>query len=219
MKLDYTNFNTMSFEELCKIPGFGKTTAKRLISKRPLKSDNDLFTINGLGRTTLERLGIEKKKRVTKSYLKRQIESGEFELPGSFEDFNEISFEKLCVIPGIGNKTAKRIVGWRPFKSNDDLFKVKGLGKTTLKRLGIEKVKKQRTKWMKNPSDNDGIEYPHSCFATDVKTNKIDFFWRIPRDRRLYYGDEERSLDIINKIKTRKEQEAIIKNEQELSFG
>jgi DNA uptake protein ComE-like DNA-binding protein len=34
--------------------------------------------------------------------------------------------KELCKLPGVGRTTAKRILGFRPFRNNDDLFKVKG---------------------------------------------------------------------------------------------
>lgn len=109
------------------------------------------------------------------------------ELELDYTDFNEMPYNKICKIPGIGKTTANRIVAMRPFRSNDDLFKIKGLGKSTLKKLGIEKTKKQRKSWLLHPTLGDGIEYPHYCFAHDTLTGKLDFFWRIPRERRKYY--------------------------------
>lgn len=128
-----------------------------------------------------------------------------------YTDFNTLLIKELCKIPGIGRTTAKRVCAMRPFKTNNDLFKVRGLGKKTLSSVGIEKLKKERKKWMKHPTQDDGVEYPHSCFARDHKTRQLDFFWRIPRERRLYYGQEEESLKIIEKIKDKKEQETIAK--------
>ena len=125
----------------------------------------------------------------------------------NYKDFNKLTLKELCKLPGVGKMTAKRICAMRPFKENNDLFKVRGLGKKTLKSVGIEKKKKERKKWMKHPHDLDGIDYPHSCFATDYKTGQLDFFWRIPRDRRLYYGHEEESLALIERQKAKKERE------------
>jgi hypothetical protein len=100
-----------------------------------------------------------------------------------WEDFNTMSFSQLCKLPGIGRTTAIRIIENRPYRQKNDLFKVRGLGKNTLASFGIEKDKKTRRKWMLM---EDGIEYPTSCLAKHTSTGKIDFFWRIPKDKRQY---------------------------------
>ena len=55
-------------------------------------------------------------------------------------DLNRASAGQLTRLPGIGPKIARRIVDDRnqrgPFKSVDDLSRVKGIGKKTLQRLG-----------------------------------------------------------------------------------
>lgn len=104
----------------------------------------------------------------------------------NWKDFNEMSLAELCKIPGIGKKVATRIISNRPFRSNNDLFKIKGLGNKTLNDLGIKKEKKQRRSWYLM---DDGIEYPHSALARNKITNKIDFFWRMPREQREYLVD------------------------------
>ncbi len=118
----------------------------------------------------------------------------------SYKDFNKFNDKELRALPGVGKLTAKNIVGMRPFRSSDDLFKVKGLGTTTLKNLGIEKTKKKRKKWI----DVDGTMYPHYTFAFHEETGAMDFFWRIPKEFRLYYGREEESREITARY--RKEQ-------------
>lgn len=100
----------------------------------------------------------------------------------SYENFNTMGISEMVAIPGIGKTTAKRIASMRPFKTNNDLFKVRGLGATTLKKLGIEKVKKERRKWY----TIEGKEYPQSACARDILTGEITFFWRIPKDRIQY---------------------------------
>ena len=68
----------------------------------------------------------------------------------NYKDFNKMNRSELCKIPGVGRTTAARIMGFRPFRNNDDLFKVKGLGIKTLKNLGIQKTKKKTSddnKW------------------------------------------------------------------------
>ena len=118
----------------------------------------------------------------------------------SYKDFNKFNDKELRALPGVGKLTAKNIVSMRPFRSSDDLFKVKGLGATTLKNLGIEKTKKKRKKWI----DVDGTMYPHYAFAFHEETGAMDFFWRIPKEFRLYYGREEESKELTAKY--RKEQ-------------
>jgi len=98
----------------------------------------------------------------------------------NYKDFNKLSEKELCNLPGVGRTTAKRIVGFRPFRNNDDLFKVRGLGKKTLKDVGIEKPKKKKKKWY----TVDGVEYPDFALAKDKIYGNIDLFWRIPKERR-----------------------------------
>ena len=61
----------------------------------------------------------------------------------NYKDFNKLTEKELCKLPGVGRTTAKRVLGFRPFRNNEDLFKVKGLGKKTLKNLG-KKLKRKR---------------------------------------------------------------------------
>jgi predicted DNA-binding helix-hairpin-helix protein len=105
----------------------------------------------------------------------------------NYQKFNEMSYKELCQLPGVGKTTAKRIIAQRPFRRDTDLFKVNGLGKGTLKKLGITKAVKQRKKWLYHPYQGDGVEYPHDCFAYDTRSGQLDFFWRIPRKYRNYY--------------------------------
>jgi hypothetical protein len=46
--------------------------------------------------------------------------------------------------------------------------------------------------------------YPHYTFAFHEETGAMDFFWRIPKEFRLYYGREEESKELTAKY--RKEQ-------------
>ena len=103
----------------------------------------------------------------------------------NYKDFNEMSDKELRKLPGVGRTTVARIVGFRPFRNNNDLFKVKGLGAKTLKKLGIVKSKKKKKKWY----TIDGIDYPDTCLAKDKKYGTIDFFWRIPNEKRESVGE------------------------------
>lgn len=52
---------------------------------------------------------------------------------------NTAGVTELTTLPGIGEVTAKRIIAWRkengPFKSADDLQKVKGIGPKSVQKI------------------------------------------------------------------------------------
>ncbi|MBN2429216.1 MAG: helix-hairpin-helix domain-containing protein [Deltaproteobacteria bacterium] len=52
---------------------------------------------------------------------------------------NAATAKELIVLPGIGDKTAANIVSYReehgPFQAAEDLLKVRGVGKKTLKKI------------------------------------------------------------------------------------
>ncbi len=54
-------------------------------------------------------------------------------------NLNEVSWEALTLIPGIGEHTARKIVTYRlkngKFRKVEDVLKIKGIGPSTLKKL------------------------------------------------------------------------------------
>lgn len=58
---------------------------------------------------------------------------------GEVVDVNRADLEQLATLPGIGEKLAERINAYReengPFKSVDDLLKVKGVGPKMLEKI------------------------------------------------------------------------------------
>lgn len=50
-------------------------------------------------------------------------------------DLNKASVEKLQTLPGVGPETAKAIVKGRPYRTVDELDKVKGIGPATIEKL------------------------------------------------------------------------------------
>ena len=103
----------------------------------------------------------------------------------NYKDFNEMTEKELCNLSGVRRTTAKRILGMRPFRNNNDLFKVRGLGKKTLSEFGIEKPKKKKKKWY----TIDGVDYPDFALAKDKRYGNIDLFWRIPKEFRGPVGE------------------------------
>lgn len=71
----------------------------------------------------------------------RELSSGD-DLDGNLHskvDLNSAPIDVLCTLPGIGVKTAEKIIDYRirnsGFKSIDDLMNVKGIGKVKFGKL------------------------------------------------------------------------------------
>ena len=63
----------------------------------------------------------------------RLSEVADFKPPVSaLIDINSADISLLISLPGVGEKTAQRIIDGRPYKSVDDLRKVEGIGEKTL---------------------------------------------------------------------------------------
>jgi len=166
-----------------------KKTAKK-VAKKATKKVVKKATKKATKKTAKKAAKKAVKKVVKKAEVVEPVEGEVVKL--SYRDFNAMNDKELRALPGVGKNTAKNIVSMRPFRSSDDLFKVKGLGKNTLAKVGIEKTKKKRKKWI----DIDGTMYPHYTFAFHEVTGAMDFFWRIPKEFRLYYGREEESKEL-----------------------
>jgi competence protein ComEA len=50
-------------------------------------------------------------------------------------NINQASYDELLNIPGVGPKLAKRIIAGRPYRTIEDLLKVKGIGKKKLEKI------------------------------------------------------------------------------------
>ncbi|NBP03894.1 MAG: helix-hairpin-helix domain-containing protein [Proteobacteria bacterium] len=106
----------------------------------------------------------------------------------SYKEFNEMTEKELCKLEGIGTLVAKRILANRPFRSDKDLLKIKGLGKTTLEKLGIEfKKRKSRDKTLYF-MNGEPVDVSTQAYAIDKTNNQVDYFWRIPPEHRQYLG-------------------------------
>ena len=64
---------------------------------------------------------------------------------GAAVDLNRATVEELASLDGIGPKLGARIVAARPFRSVDDLAKVRGVGRRRLARLRPRLVLDERT--------------------------------------------------------------------------
>jgi competence protein ComEA len=164
------DINTGSQAELEAVKGIGKATAKKIIANRPYKSLDELskaglsakkiesfksyLTVGGALSPAAPAAAKEEKKSaretrkkgdagpITQAKEQKSVEPGS----GAPVDLNTADLKALEALPGIGSATAKKIIAARPFKSVDDLGKVKGMSKAKVEALkdkvivGREKV-------------------------------------------------------------------------------
>lgn len=133
------DLNGATLAELEALPGVGKVTAEKIIANRPYRGVEDL-TKHGISQAEVDKLRplviaresaaekVEKAKAEMKNEFKK-IEAGEK------VDVNKATAAELEALPGVGPAIAKAIMADRPYKTVDDLEKVKGLSKAKLAAL------------------------------------------------------------------------------------
>lgn len=125
--------NAATASELEMLPGLGRKQAEAVIACRDSLAAfdclDDLLAVRGVTRRTLERLA----PFVDLGFRDKGPEE-EYPL-----DINTASLEALSKLPGIGPVTASSIGEHRrehgPFRSVDELLKVKGIGRRVLERI------------------------------------------------------------------------------------
>jgi competence protein ComEA len=135
------NLNTADAAALEDLPGIGAATAKAIIAARPLKSIDELEKIRGLGAARiaalrpLVTLGDEPapaaaKVAAAKSATPKPAASTKA-MPktpaGQKVDINTADKDELDALPGVGPAKAQAIIESRPFKTIEDIMKVKGI--------------------------------------------------------------------------------------------
>lgn len=141
------NINTATQAELEAVKGVGPATAKKIIDNRPYKSVEDLSKA-GLSAKKIDSLksslttgetsapsasaaAKEEKKGVKEAKEQKPVGAA----AGKPVDLNTADQKALEDLPGVGPATAKRIIEARPFKSVDDLSKIKGMSKAKVEAL------------------------------------------------------------------------------------
>ncbi len=155
---DAIDLNDADVVDLRMLPGVGEKMAQRIIQHRqtngPFRSVDELRRISGIGPAVLERIRPYLRvdsyteapgppPRVVRGAAPErprvQPASGKKKPPPAAQiDINRATPEQLKTLPGIGPTLASRIVEARrvrPFRSVEDLRKVKGIGAKTLARL------------------------------------------------------------------------------------
>ncbi len=128
--------NRSGEEDLDRLPGIGSSTARALVADRLEKGGftrpEDLLRVKGIGPATLAKI---------RPHLdfSRGVPVDPTARPPPRIDLNRAESIELESLPGIGPALARRILESRiregPFKTPDDLLRVRGIGPATLARI------------------------------------------------------------------------------------
>jgi competence protein ComEA len=154
------DLNTADLKTIAALPGIGETLAQKIIDARPFKKLDDLSAVKGIGQTKLDGLkGLvsfskveavketaKKTEPVTVKETAKKTEPAvketavktkpvEVKEEKVLVNINKADLKTLQTLPGIGEALAQKIIDGRPFKTMDDLGKVKGIGEAKLKDL------------------------------------------------------------------------------------
>ena len=135
------NLNTADAAALEALPGIGAATAKAIIAGRPLKSIDDLDKIRGLGKNRIDALRDlvttgedpapppppKRFRRTAATKTTAATKATPKTAAGEKVDINTAAKDDLDALPGIGPVKAQAIIEARPFKTIEDIMKVKGI--------------------------------------------------------------------------------------------
>ena len=144
------DLNQAQRADLRTIPGIGEKLADRIIeyreAKGPFASLEELRNVSGIGPVMLTRLQAHLRVSPPRIVRGARPDTPEIQGPANVRkatsatklDLNRASAEQLRTLPGIGPALTTRILNARrerPFRSVDDLRRVKGVGAKTLEKL------------------------------------------------------------------------------------
>ena len=143
------DINSASLKELESLPGVGSATAKKIVANRPYKSVDEL-TKAGLSKKAIDKLrplvtvgaaapaaapaAAAPKAAVPKTVPAAAKAKTAAEkpaatklAPGQKVNINAATMDQLIALPGIGPSKAQAIIDGRPYKTPEDIMKVKGI--------------------------------------------------------------------------------------------
>ncbi|HYT32204.1 MAG TPA: helix-hairpin-helix domain-containing protein, partial [Thermoanaerobaculia bacterium] len=155
------DLNSASEKELEALPGVGKATAAKIVANRPYGSVDELSKA-GLSAKTIDKLRSQvtagsaassraatketkgeakkaektsKAAEETKKADKKSAAASSAAASGTKVDINTASEKELEALPGVGSKTAEKIIAKRPYLSVEDLSRA-GVSKKTMEKIG-----------------------------------------------------------------------------------
>ena len=139
------DLNTASQKDLEGLKGVGSATAKKIMQNRPYKSVDELskagisakkietlkpfVTVGPAAATPQPAKAETKPAKAPASSEKATAKAAQAKAPGGLVDLNTADKKTLESLPGVGPKTAEEIIKGRPYKTVDELSKVKGISK------------------------------------------------------------------------------------------
>ena len=137
------DLNTASQKDLEGLKGVGSATATKIIQNRPYKSVDELSKA-GISAKKIEVLkpfvtagpaGAPQPAKAVTKHLQvptntlNAAKAAQKKAPAGIVDLNSADKKTLESLPGVGPKTAEEIIKGRPYKTVEDLSKVKGISK------------------------------------------------------------------------------------------